>query len=369
MVPLLCTVLVLLTAPLAAQACGVKGHYNLRNSVPGGPPSGDMRIDTGWQTTVPLVTPNTNSQSNGACFSTTSCTTVANYGFLRATASGSAAACGSGVSLWLTQWIGGEPTAQFRDTVQVLAPSLPAGTPVQLRGTVQLSGFTQMTGNIPQGNHLARFWVGNSFAASLTNSYGAASVTVTVPVGQSIPINGLLQVDLRIIGVEMGGTSTGSIACDLAATFDLTPLTPGVVLQSCSGASYNGLAAQVTPIGTGCGAVPPSLTATLPTLGGVSTMNLVGAPANAPVFHGYSLGPAVATPFGGCVLQIDPATAVLDFAGAASSSGQLAIPLAIPVSVNLLNFRLTAQSLPLSTGGPFLGLAELSNGVQLRIGY
>jgi hypothetical protein len=47
----------------------------------------------------------------------------------------------------------------------------------------------------------------------------------------------------------------------------------------------------------------------------------------------------------------------------------LAIPLAIPVSVNLLNFRLTAQSLPLSTGGPFLGLAELSNGVQLRIGY
>lgn len=365
---LACAASVLLAIPLAAQ-CSVKSHLQLLNDACN--VNGDLRIDTGWQTAVPQVTPA--SQTRGTfptCYSTASVTMVADYGYLRYTGNGQAASpLGLGTALVMRNWIGAEPNLQFQDSVLVVAPLLAPGTPVQLRGTVQLASFSAITGNnATLSDYRVRFQVTNALGAEavVNNTTGVASVTVTVAVGQTVPVLGRLYVDQRAYTAGLG---TSSIQCDFAATFDLTALTPGVALQSCSGTTYNGLAARVTPVGFGCGIAPPTLAATPPMLGGISTMQLAGAQPNAPVLHAYALGAAVPLPVGPCMLYVDAASAVVDAVGVASPAGQLAFPLAIPSSVNLLNFRLTAQSVPLATNGPFVGLAELSNGLELRVGY
>jgi hypothetical protein len=74
-------------------------------------------------------------------------------------------------------------------------------------------------------------------------------------------------------------------------------------------------------------------------------------------------------PLGGCILRLDPATVVTEFAGFASPAGQLQAPLHIPNAINLAGCRLTAQAVPLLVNGPFLGIAELSNAVELRLGF
>jgi hypothetical protein len=71
---------------------------------------------------------------------------------------------------------------------------------------------------------------------------------------------------------------------------------------------------------------------------------------------------------GPCVLQLDPGSTVLEFVGNASGSGQLVTTLGVPGTASLAGFRLTAQMLPLQFGGPFLGIAELSNGLVLQLG-
>ena len=240
---------------------------------------------------------------------------------------------------------------------------------MQVRFSAQLGGFASLGGTPPFSSYFGvRMFCNQQQIINQGNSVGATSVTVTVPVGQAMPVEGMLDVSLHAIGV-MSFNALGSYDVDLTATFDITPLTPGVALQSCSGATYNGLAARVTPVGVGCGAAPPVLSASAPTLGGSVALSLTGAPANAPVVRGFALGGAVAVPYGNCVMQLDPGTLVLDFIGFASATGQQQSTLTIPSTVNLLNFRLTAQALPLVSNGPFFGLGELSNGVELQIGY
>ena len=111
------------------------------------------------------------------------------------------------------------------------------------------------------------------------------------------------------------------------------------------------------------------LAANVPALGGMCTLDLSSAPSGAAVFRGLLAGAPVATTIGGCVLQLDPASAVFDFAGTATVAGQLAMSLAIPNAVTLLGFALTAKALPLQTNGPLLGFAEFSNGVLLQLGF
>ncbi|MCA3009295.1 MAG: hypothetical protein INH34_13055 [Phycisphaerales bacterium] len=360
----------LFASTLAAQGCGIKAHFQLLNTVPGGS-GGDLRLDSGWQTTAPLVMPGTNSQSSPqGCYSTATCTSVADYGALRVFGSGDAASCGAGgCFLKLDEWTGAEPKARFRDTLTVVAPGLAPGTPVQVRFSAQLGGFASVGGTPPFTSYFGvRMHCNSQPIFNLANSVGATSATVTVLVGQSVSVEGMLDASLMAIGV-MSFNATGSYALDLSATFDITSLTPGVALQSCSGATYNGLAARVTPVGVGCGAVPPALTASAPTLGGNVAMSLTGAPANTPVFRGMALGVGYSLPLGACMLRLDPATSVLDLVGFTSANGQLPMALPIPNSVNLLNFRLSAQALQLLTGGPFLGVSELSNSIELQIGY
>ena len=369
---LLGAVVTLLSASLEAQACGVKGHFNLFNCFGNQPGQcSDIRIDTPWTTTAPLTVSNAGSVGNGPPYSFGNGTTISDYGFLRAYGSGEAAAWpnGNGTNLFFSEWTGAEPLAQFTDTLLVVAPGLAPGTPVQLRASLHVGGFSTVTGPFPWTNdYRGTLLVNGSTVASLTNTNGVQVYTINTQVGQSILFGGRLFLTLR---GQTGGTVNPvcSYNADVAATYDLTSLTPGVALQSCSGAAYNGLAARVTPVGVGCGAAPPVLAASVPTLGGTVSLSLTGAPANAAVMSGFALGRAANLPFGGCVLQLDPGSAVLNFVGTASATGQQQSTLTIPSTVNLLNFRLTAQALPLVSNGPFFGLGELSNGVELQIGY
>lgn len=106
----------------------------LLNTVPGGT-GGDLRLDTGWQSSGPLVLPGANAQSSPqGCSSSAWAQSIADYGTLRTFGGGNAVSCSAGgCFLKFSEWIGGEPKARFRDTLTVVAPGLAVGTPVQVR--------------------------------------------------------------------------------------------------------------------------------------------------------------------------------------------------------------------------------------------
>lgn len=367
----------LVTAPLAAQNCSLRGHFQLLTSVPvpvG--PSGDVRIDSGLQPLGPVVAPALSASGNTqGCSVNASCTVTVDYGRLQLTASGAGGSCSNGgQALRLDSWIGGRPNGEFTDRLTVVAPQLAPGTPVTLRVSVQLSGSATAVSTLGSPTfdtsfYAARLFVNNSQVASQSNSSGTNTNTVVVTVGSQVPVSGDLVVRLRAGGMEISGSYSGSIAANVLATFDIVPVTPGVSLVACSGTNYDRLTARALPAGSGCGAAPPGLGANPPVLGSVCNLALHGAPVGAPVFRGLSLGTLVATPIGSCVVQLDPATAFFDFAGAANSLGQLVMPVPIPNLTSLLGAELGSQALILAANGPLLGFAELSNGVGLRLGF
>ncbi len=367
----------LCTASLAAQNCSLRGHFQLRTGVPAQVgPSGDVRIDSGLQTLGPVVSSGISASGNAqGCAVNANCTTTVDYGRLQLTASGAGGSCSNGAQfLLLDSWIGGRPNGEFTDRLTVVAPQLAAGTPVTLRVSVQLSGSATATSSFPSpafdtSYYAARLFVNNNQAVIQANSSGSSTNNVVVTVGSQVPVSGDLVVRLRAGGMEIGGVYTGSIAAAVVATFDIAALTPGVTLVACSGTNYDRLTARALPVGSGCGATPPGLGANPPVLGSTCNLALSGAPVGAPVFRGLSLGTLVATPIGSCVLQLDPASAFFDFAGLANPLGQLVMPVPIPNFTSLLGAELGSQALILATNGPLLDLAELSNGVGLRLGF
>jgi photosystem II stability/assembly factor-like uncharacterized protein len=129
-------------------------------------------------------------------------------------------------------------------------------------------------------------------------------------------------------------------------------------------------AASATPVGTGCGILgPPVLTAAPPVIGTTQAYALSGAAPVAPVILALGFGPATPTPFpGGCTAQVSIAGLVSIPAGATNAQGAWSFSIALPFEAALLGLVLTAQDLILVNGGPLLGSAELSNGVELRVG-
>jgi hypothetical protein len=367
----------LFTASLAAQNCSLRGHFNLRTSVPSQVgPSGDVRVDTGLQVLGPVVASGISSSGNAqGCSVNSSCTSTVDYGRLQLTASGAGGSCSNGgQSLSLDSWIGGRPNGEFTDRLTVVAPQLAPGTPVTLRVSVQLSGIATATSTYPSPGldtsfYAARLYLNNSQAAIQANSSGRNTNSVVVTAGSQVLVSGDLVVRLRAVGMEISGFYSGAIAADVVATFDIAPLTPGVTLVACSGTNYDRLTARALPVGSGCGAAPPVLSANPPALGSTCNLALSGAPVGGLVFRGLSLGTLVATPIGSCVLQLDPAVASFDFVGLASSLGQIVMPVPIPNFTSLLGVELGSQALILGTNGPLFGVAELSNGVGLRLGF
>jgi photosystem II stability/assembly factor-like uncharacterized protein len=128
--------------------------------------------------------------------------------------------------------------------------------------------------------------------------------------------------------------------------------------------------ASATSVGTGCGSVgTPTLAVTPPQIGTTHNYSLIGAAQNAPLSLIYGAGPSVPTPFpGGCVARINFGGLVVVPAGATGPTGTWNWAVALPNDAALIGIVLTAQNLISVVGGPLLGAAELSNGVELRIG-
>ncbi|MGE3172182.1 MAG: hypothetical protein AB7O97_06100 [Planctomycetota bacterium] len=349
-----------------AQTPGLRNHYRIVNTVSAWTaPGGELRVDSGWVTAGPQTDPGANAvQSPSGCVSQGTCTTTSDYGELRVVGSGSCSSCGTGGAfLSLTDWSGGMPKAQFVDVLVVSSPSLPVGAPVQLLFAQQLSGFATATGTAPSVSYSAQLLVGGS--ALLTDTApGGSTAIVHTTVGATLALHGKLN---AILDGNVSPPDTGSYALDLRARVHVASWTAGVTLSSFSGAAYDGLAAHATAIGTGCGAAPPTLAATTPLLGSLCTLTTTGLPAGAPMFRALDAA-GIALPSGPCVLRVDPATALVDFLGLASATGQHNSTLAIPSDGYLIGLAVTAQMVPLVPGGPFLGLAELSNGVELLLG-
>lgn len=360
----------------AAQTCQVQVSYGMGNNYNG--TLTNLHVDSGWQSAVPVAL---NSVHGGGTplvgtYSFATFSALADFGRLRLRGSGEGNNYnGNGVSLSLFHISFDTPKARFRDSFLVTSGSLPVGTPVQVRGRVWLNGQANCIGTMPVQTWGAQIRVYDPVAGSgtpvaeLQQTTGLATAVVNTTVGATIVFEGRLDANLNEYGV--GGTppATGSYLVDLEAFFQFESLTANAALQSCSGSTYGPAQASAQLVGFGCGTAPPTLTSTLPQLGVPCVLTTTGAPANAATFYGYSLGASIVLPLGGCILRVDPATVVTELAGFASPAGQLQAPLNIPNAINLAGFRLTAQAVPLLVNGPFLGIAELSNAVELRLGF
>ncbi len=231
--------ILLLALPAAAQTPhGLKTHMRLVNSMCDQTSPGEWRGGDGWVAAGPLATRGVNYVTNPyGYFSTCDFTATAEFGRLRFQGSGSAQSgpwCG--LFLWVDDWIGAEPRAQYRDRLHVTSATLPAGTPVVLQFQLALSGSTTIVDSNPSA------WVAASFLAtryapyaelnlSLSATPGSTSGLFNAAVGDSIDVNGRLGVTLLANGMLALGPQSASIAADVTAQFDVVPQTPGVTIR------------------------------------------------------------------------------------------------------------------------------------------
>lgn len=225
--------------PAGAQTpLGLKTHFRLVNSMPGQTTPGELRPGDGWSIARPLVTHGVNHVSSTlGMYSNSDFTAVADYGYLHFSGFGSAESVqGNGLFLWVDDWIGAEPRAQYRDRLFVTSTTLPAGTPAVVEFQLTLSGSTTIVDTDPNSSISSAFTAthpGTDLALSLT-APGVATGNLDTFVGDTIDVHGLLRVYLYANGMMQAGPRTGSIAADLTAQVTTTPLTAGVSLTSSS---------------------------------------------------------------------------------------------------------------------------------------
>lgn len=354
-----------LVTTAAAQSCGVRNGFRIANSHSGA--GSELAVDTGWQTTAPLTTPGANSNPSATCNSQGTCTPTSDYGYLHVQGSGSANNCPqSGVFLWLDQ----TPQARFFDTVTVTSTTLPQGTPVTLRAAIALDGSAVMNDPSPAVNFSATLY-GNSLGLTLSNGPGTTTGLITTSVGNSVLIQGNLNVTLYGYGMLGLGNppQSFSYAVDLTAHFGVSAVTPGVQLSWCSGRTYQSLAADVRSVGNGCGPGSPVLTAGLPALGQSQPYGLTSTIPNEAVVFAYSIGPSPSGALGPCTVNVDPGNLTLGVVGVTNGAGACNWGFYIPGAPILSGLKLATQSFVLQNNGPFLGFAVLSNGLEVTIGF
>ena len=364
------TVLIALATTCAAgsttaQSCGVRNGFRIVNSHSGA--GSELAVDTGWQTTGPLTTPGANDNTGPVCASQGSCTPTSDYGYLHIVGSGTANNCPtSGVFLWLDQ----VPQARFLDTLTVTSATLPQGTPVQVRVAVALDGFATVVDPNPSVDYRATV-TGGSLSLAVANAPGTTTGILSTQVGSSVQLQAGLSATLYGYGLLGLGNPPvyASYSVDLTAHVGISCLTPGAGLSFCSGRTYQTLASEVHAIAGGCGAGSPVLAATLPELGQTQTYSITGATPGEAAFFGYSIGPAVSAPLGPCTVVLDGASLDLSFAAITDAAGSCSFGRLLPAAPIFAGLQLTTQALVLTTGGPLLGFAQLSNGLEMTIGF
>ncbi len=232
--------LAVLASPALAQTPhGLRNGYRIVTTTGTG---SELLVDSGWQTTGPLVSPGNGSSSTpSGCASQGDCIATSDYGRLRCVGSGLANNCTTnGVFLYLDN-NAAPATTQFSDTLTVVSNTLPVGTPVQVRYKLALSG--QCTAQ--SAPHFL------SFGATLANgaggfldqhdSAGTLSANFTVVVGAQYSIAGTLNVIVRVQSMLnlAPPVVVGAYDVDLQADMTFEALTSGVVLQFASGHDYS----------------------------------------------------------------------------------------------------------------------------------
>jgi hypothetical protein len=357
----------LCAAALPAQLpqCLVRNQFRVDTSMPNGNPPGARLSVTGWQTAAPITTYDALATTNSlGCSSQGDCTATSDFGLITCNGSGSASTTqGTGAYLGLDMF-----DCQFLDVLTVVSATLPAGTPVQIRYSLGLSGFATVVDPQPVVQYRATLRLTFGPTLSLDTRSGIASATVTALVGGTLGLSGHLQVTLRANGLPGIVPGTASYAVDLRAVSGITVLTPGASVLACSGRTYGAWNANVRSVGGACGLGPPVLSATAPAHGTTLGLAMSGAAPACPVLFGCSLGPAVSTPLGACTLQLNLAGASFFLAGTTDPAGAWTLGFPIPPEPGLAGVELAAQTLVLRAGGPMLGTADLANGLELRIG-
>lgn len=235
--------MVLFTGVAFAQTCAVKNHMRLVNRI-NSDPTPELRIDTGWQAIAAgtsLDTPGTSTASGPLGFSTGSWLASAGYGRLAFSGSGSGTNVpGNGIFLWIDEWIGGEPKAQFRDRMTVVSSTLAPNSPVTIRAVASVSGYASCSAPSPQAEQTfaAAFGGSSGFNMAFNNAAGQSTQDFVVPVGQFRDIYGRLYCTIRDYRIQGGAVYSDTIQANLSAQVSFTVLTPGASLQFCSDSLY-----------------------------------------------------------------------------------------------------------------------------------
>jgi len=129
--------------------------------------------------------------------------------------------------------------------------------------------------------------------------------------------------------------------------------------------------AQIKSVGKSCTANRPlRLEATSPLIATDQVYRLKGARPNVPTVMLLSLGRAVAFPLpGGCALYVHPFAMITMIAPATHSRGHWSLTVPFPNHHRLSGTTFTAQVLCFVGSGPALGVGELSNGLEMQVGF
>jgi hypothetical protein len=127
--------------------------------------------------------------------------------------------------------------------------------------------------------------------------------------------------------------------------------------------------AAAQPVGTGCAAgAPPIFAATSPVVGSTMQFTLANARPNEIVLFAINFGAPLQLSIGACSLHVDLSIAAVTVEGTTSATGSWSRPLIVPPVSALIGQELTAQTLIFGTGGPMLGLGDLSTGLHVFLG-
>jgi hypothetical protein len=129
--------------------------------------------------------------------------------------------------------------------------------------------------------------------------------------------------------------------------------------------------ATAAMMGRGCGkAGALSLAATLPILGRSQSYSLSGASASVAGWFVLSPGMPKTVPVGnGCATHVDLGTAVVGLVFVTDSAGAWSFQPTLPENHRLSGLRLTSQVVTFVSGGPLAGGGELSNGLDVVMGF
>ena len=94
---------------------------------------------------------------------------------------------------------------------------------------------------------------------------------------------------------------------------------------------------------------------------------IAGATASSPVLLMVDPGTTTVSIGNGCTLYIK-GTWIVPI-GSTNNSGILNYDLKVPLSKDIVGAMATVQAAILTAGGPALGIAELTNGLEMRAGF